>query len=106
MKEKFIVILTTASSAAEARRISGALLKSRAAACVNIIPKITSRYWWKGKIETGKELLLVIKTRQSLYRKVEKIILENHSYKTPEVITISIERGSADYLRWILDETS
>jgi len=95
------VVFVTASSQKEARKIARAILKGKLAACVNILPKISSIYWWKGEIETASESLLIFKTILSrtaaLIRKVRAI----HSYDIPEVITFPIQEGNPDYLRWI-----
>ena len=95
------VVFVTASSVKEARRISLALLKHKLAACVNVVAGVHSRYWWKGRIESAREALLVIKTQRSklpgLIHKVKKI----HSYTVPEVIALPILQGNPDYLLWI-----
>ena len=101
----FIVILSTCGSKTEAETIASRLVSDSAAACVNIIENITSVYQWQGKIETGTECLMVIKTREALAKQVEAIIQELSSYDCPEVVALPIERGSEDYLNWIADVT-
>jgi periplasmic divalent cation tolerance protein len=101
MPEKNIVILSTTSSAEEAGKIAEALLEARKAACVNIVPKIISRYWWQGKIEHEEESLLIIKTKASVLDEVAALIKRNHSYETPEVVAIPITGGSANFLEWL-----
>ena len=103
---KFIVVLVTATSKMEAGKIAKALLKKRLAACVNIIPGLTSFFHWKGKIEKANELLLVIKTKKTLFRKLEKEVLANHSYTVPEVIALPISEGSKNYIGWLESELS
>jgi len=96
-----ILVLSTAGSEAEADKIARALVERRLAACVNILPKISSVYWWQGKIEKSEEWLLVIKTKQEFFAVVRDTIKELHSYELPECISIQMDDGSADYLRWI-----
>ncbi len=95
------LILTTAPSQAEARKIARALVEKKLAACVNIIPKIESIYRWQGKVETAKEWLLVIKTTKARVGAVEKAIKELHLYELPECIVVAIEGGSKEYLQWL-----
>ena len=103
---QFVVVLVTATSITEAEKISKALLKKNVAACVNIIPGLTSFFSWKGKLQKATELLLVIKTRKDLFKKLEKEIKANHSYSVPEIISLPILEGSKDYLDWLKLETT
>ena len=103
--EDFIVILVTASSEEEAKKIAQSLVEKRLAACVNIIKDVQSVFRWKGKISDEKELLLIIKTRKKLYKNVEEEVKRLHSYEVPEVIALPIISGSKDYLYWIDSET-
>ena len=77
-----VLVLTTAGSEAEARKIANQLVERRLAACVNIIPRIQSVYRWEGKVETAEEFLLIIKTTKA--RSTEEAIRELHSYELPE----------------------
>ncbi len=77
------------------------LVEEQLAACVNILPGLTSVYPWEGKIETGSEALLLIKTERVLYQRLETELRERHPYELPELIVIDIERGLPDYLNWI-----
>jgi len=95
------LVLTTASSQEEARKLANALLERRVAACVNILPKIDSIYRWKDKVEVTQEFLLLIKTTQSAMEKLRDAIQELHSYEIPECIVLPIEDGSETYLKWI-----
>ena len=101
MSEKRIV-LTTAGSVDEARRIAEALVDRKLAACVNILPKIVSIYRWQGKVEEAEEWMLLIKT-SAAFERVRDAILEIHSYELPECVSIAIEDGSAEYLKWLVD---
>jgi periplasmic divalent cation tolerance protein len=95
------IVLTTASSTEEARRIANALVERRLAACVNIITKIHSIFRWKDKIEESEEYLLVVKTTQAAYPAVRDAIKELHSYELPECVALAVEDGSQAYLKWI-----
>jgi periplasmic divalent cation tolerance protein len=103
LMSSFVVVFVTTPSPAESRKISDSLLKGRLAACVNILPGIASRYWWKGKIGTGREELLIVKTARrklpALIRRVKAL----HSYKVPEIVSLPISAGNPDYLQWIND---
>ncbi|SRR6266849_761533 len=95
------LVLTTAGSEEEARKIACALVERRLVACVNIVPQVESIYRWEGKVEKAQEWLLVIKTTGAAFDRVRDVIKELHSYEVPECICISIENGSPDYLKWI-----
>jgi periplasmic divalent cation tolerance protein len=96
-----IVVLTTAGSTEEARRIADALVERRQAACVNIIKGVQSIYRWKGKTEESEEWMLFIKTMAAAFDDVCKTIRELHSYELPECISVPITKGSPEYLKWI-----
>lgn len=95
------IVLSTAGSAEEARKIAGQLVERRLAACVNIVPQIESLYRWQGKVESAQEWLLLIKTTAEKFPAVREAIRELHSYELPECILLSVEDGGAEYLRWI-----
>ncbi|HOV21837.1 MAG TPA: divalent-cation tolerance protein CutA [bacterium] len=103
-KNNFIQIITTFERKKDAKLLANILLKKRVAVCIQIIENIESYYWWEGKIEKGKEILLFIKTKEEMYKKIEKIIKENHPYKIPEIISFKIHKGSKEYLKWIKEE--
>lgn len=98
-----VVVLVTGPSADEAERIGRALVEERLAACANLIPSISSAYWWKGKIEKASEALLILKTRQDLVERLVTRVRALHSYTVPEVIALPILGGNPDYLQWIDD---
>ena len=95
------VVLTTASSVDEAKKIANALVEGRLAACVNIVPKIESVYRWVGKVEEAQECLLIIKTTAALIPTLRDSIQQVHSYELPEFLVIAVEDGSEEYLKWI-----
>jgi len=102
---KGAVILITAGSKVEARKIAGALLAKRLAACITIVPAVESVYTWKGKTEAAKETLLIVKTKRKLFTRVEKTVKGLHSYECPEIIALPITAGSKSYLKWIGEAT-
>jgi periplasmic divalent cation tolerance protein len=95
------IVLSTARSADEGRKIAHHLIERRLAACVNIVPKIESIYYWQEKVESSEEYLLLIKTTAEKFSAVRDAIRELHSYELPECIAIRIEDGSAEYLEWV-----
>lgn len=98
-----MIIFITASSAEEGEKISKSLLEEKLVACVNILPQVNSSYWWQGKIETSKEVMLIAKTSDSLVNNVIERVKQIHSYDVPEIIAVSITGGNKDYLKWISD---
>jgi periplasmic divalent cation tolerance protein len=96
-----LVALSTVGTAEDARRIARALVERRLAACVNVVPGLTSVYSWKGAVESGDELLLVIKTRRTLFEALRAALLELHPYEVPELIALPVEAGDARYLDWL-----
>lgn len=100
----FIVVFITTKDAEEAEKISQALVKRRRAACVNIIPEVSSRFWWQDKLETARESLLIVKTRDSLLPDIIRAVKKMHSYSVPEIIALPIVGGNPDYLDWIDSE--
>lgn len=101
----YIVVLVTASSKEEANKIAQGLLEEKLAACVNILTGLESRFWWQGKIDSATEVLLVIKTRKTLFNKLAKKVKGLHSYTVPEIIALPIINGNKAYLDWINDCT-
>ena len=99
-----IVIFVTTSSEPEAHKIAELLLSRRKAACVNIVPRIASSFWWQGKLDSAQESLLIIKTKASLLPEIVALVKTEHSYKVPEIIALPIIGGNVDYLKWIDDE--
>jgi len=101
-----IVVFITAGTDEEAKGIADKLLDQKKAACVNIIPKIDSHFWWQGKKEKSREVLLIVKSRGSLLDDIIRLVKEAHSYEVPEIIAIPIVGGNQDYLNWIKETTA
>jgi periplasmic divalent cation tolerance protein len=98
------LVLVTCASAAEARRIARAVVEARLAACVSILPgAIMSIYRWKGKVESTRERLLLIKTSRKRLAKLQATVERLHSYEVPEFIALPIIAGSRAYLGWLDD---
>ena len=98
-----VVIMVTASSRRECRKIARRLVGEKLAACVNISQSIQSVYRWEGKIESSKEFLMFIKTNRELFPQIKAEIDLIHSYHTPEIICLPIIDGSPNYLQWVSD---
>ncbi len=96
-----IVVFVTAKDRAEAKKISDQLLEKKLIACANIVEGVESVFWWQGKIDQAKETLIILKSKQSLFKKIVKTVKANHSYDVPEVIALPIVDGNPDYLKWI-----
>lgn len=97
----YSIIFITASNKKEAKKIAQALVGRRLCACVNIIDEIESLFWWKGKIDSAKETLLIIKSRKDKLSKIMALVRSLHSYSVPEIIALPIIGGYGPYLRWI-----
>lgn len=102
---KKLMVYTTTPSEATASEIARALVKDRLAACVQVLPAVTSFYRWKGKLQECGECLMLIKTRPELLTKLAKKIEAMHPYDMPEVVAVGIVGGSKKYLKWIEEET-
>ena len=99
-----VVIFITTGTEAEAHKIAELLLGQKKAACVNIVPRVESSFWWQGKLDSAWESLLIIKTKASLLTEIIELVKSVHSYEVPEIIAFPIIGGSEDYLKWIDDE--
>jgi periplasmic divalent cation tolerance protein len=100
------IVLTTAGSQEEARKLAHALVERRLAACVNIVSQVESVYRWQGKVESAQEWLLLIKTQVSAFDQVRQTIQELHSYELPECVLLEIADGSPAYLDWIAENVN
>ncbi|MFC3677180.1 divalent-cation tolerance protein CutA [Ferrovibrio xuzhouensis] len=104
--DRIVLLYCTAASVAEAEKIAEAVVGQRLAACANIIPGMTSLYWWQGKLERGEEAVLILKTRASLAEAATAAVKAAHSYSVPCVLPLDTAGGNADYLAWLLAETT
>lgn len=102
---RHVIVYSTAPSADVASKVASALVNARLAACVSTVPGVTSTYWWEGKVETGQEHLLMIKTRAELVEELTKKVTEIHPFDTPEVVALPIVGGLGKYLEWIDQST-
>ena len=106
MPDPALLVLTNVPDQALATALARLLVDERLAACVNIGAPVESIYHWRGRIETGREVPVVIKTRSALYSNVEEAIRKIHPYDTPEIIAIPVTGGDARYLDWLAIETA
>ena len=101
---KPILVYIPTETEEEAKKIGEHLVKNRFASCANIIPKIHSFYWWEGKVQSGDEAVLMVKTFDTNYEKLEKEVRKLHSYSVPAIIAIPAEKINEDYLQWSKNE--
>ena len=99
----YTVIFITVSNKKEAKSIAEALIGKKLAACVNIVDKVESLFWWEGKVDSAKETLLIVKSKAGNLNKIIACVKPLHSYKVPEIISLPIKSGYIPYLRWIND---
>ena len=101
----YIIVFVTVSDRETGKKIAQVLLERRLCACVNIVKGIESFFWWQDKINREIEDLLVIKTREVLFDKLRAAVIENHSYDTPEIISVPIQQISQKYADWLDSQT-
>jgi periplasmic divalent cation tolerance protein len=99
-RSPLLIVLVTVPNAKVARELAQAALRQRLIACANLLPGIESHFWWKGKIEKGSEVLLLLKTTKARVKALEKLILEKHPYDTPEFVVVETGFTTERYLRW------
>ena len=99
-------VFVTLGKAQDASVMGRKLVEEKLVACVNIIPRIRSIYWWKGEVCDDEEVLMIMKTRSSLIPSLKDRIRELHSYEVPEIISFKIDQGLQDYLDWVVESTS
>ena len=98
---RFELVLVTAPNLKIARKLARAALTARLTACANLVPGIESHYWWKKRIEHAGEVLLILKTTTYRLAALEKLIVSQHPYDTPEFIVLRVDDGNKRYLNWI-----
>lgn len=101
-----MIVITTVANEDEGKALARKLVEEKLAACVQVLPQMTSIYRWKGKVEADKEFLLLIKTLPEQYDRLEAFISENHSYETPEIVAVEAARVSEAYGKWLSDSLS
>lgn len=99
-----VIVYITASNIEEAKDLVEVIVKERLAACANVVERVESVYWWKGKLERDNESLIILKTREDKLDELIKRVRQLHSYENPEIVAVPILKGSAEYLKWIDDE--
>jgi len=104
LSTNYLMIWVTAPDWRTARRLAAAALDARLAACVSLVPGLESHYWWQGRREKAKEILLAFKTRRSRAQDLERLVLSLHPYDTPEFLALPLHGGSQKYLQWIETE--
>ena len=101
-----IVVLCTGPDNTSARQLAQTLLSEKLAACVNLIPQVTSLYYWQGKMEESQEVQLVIKTRRTMFGVLQERLLSLHPYEVPEILALPILCGNPAYLQWVQEQTT
>jgi periplasmic divalent cation tolerance protein len=103
--ERAVFVYTVYPSIVEAECAGRELVEARLCACVNILPGMVSLYWWQGAIERGEEVVMIIKTRAARAEAVRAAVKRTHSYTTPAILVLPIERVDPDYNAWLMAET-
>lgn len=101
--QQFRILFCTTGSIEEATRIAESVVGNHLAACVNIVPAIRSIYWWNNEVSQDNEVLMIIKTEKNRIPELEKSIRDLHSYEVPELISLPLESGLSEYLKWLQD---
>lgn len=104
--EQVLIAMTNVPDAATARTMARAIVETRLAACVNILPGVESVYHWQGAVEEAGEVTLLIKTTHRHYPQLQQAILAAHPYDLPEVVAWPLTEGHPAYLHWVAAETA
>lgn len=102
-KDVLVVLVTCPPDKAPA--IAGALVEERVAACVNVVPGLSSVYRWKGAVHNDAEALLLVKTTRDRFEALKQAVLRHHPYELPEIIALPVELGHAPYLDWVIESS-
>lgn len=100
-KNDHALVVVTAPDLGTARGIARTVLEARLAACVNLVPRVESHYWWEDRIESSAEVMLFIKTTRPRLEALEECVVTHHPYDTPEFVVLPLDQGSKKYLAWI-----
>lgn len=106
MSTRTLLVLTTCANTAEADELAAALVEERLAACVNRVDGIVSTYRWDARVQRDREILLLIKTNEARFDELQSAIVRRSSYDVPEIVAVTVDRGSAAYLGWLADAVS
>lgn len=98
-----LIVLTTVASRDEGEKLARLIVEEKLAACVQILPQMTSVYFWEGKVQSESEHLLLAKTLEENFDDLSEFIKKNHSYDVPEIVAIEAEKVSNDYRKWMAD---
>jgi periplasmic divalent cation tolerance protein len=98
---KTILVMVTTPNKRASEKISRLLLEKKLAACVNRVPGLASRYWWKGRLETAREELLLIKTLRCRWNPLVKVVRKAHPYRVCEILALPVAAGNPPYLKWL-----
>ncbi len=101
MTNNFIQVQTAIYDESKALEIAESLVKGKLAGCVQVLGPTKSFYLWKGELISDNEFLLLIKTKEKLYKRVEEVIKKMHTYDVPEILSFEIKKGSKSYLEWM-----
>jgi periplasmic divalent cation tolerance protein len=102
---EYLLVISTVPSKEEASRIARKIVEERLAACGTVSSAVRSFYWWQERVSDDQEFMLFLKTKASLFPKLEERIKSLHSYEVPEIIALPIYAGSEEYLNWIVSNT-
>ena len=102
----FVFIYVTCPTLTIAKKIANQLVEDRRVACANILPEMQSIYRWEGRLHLDREVVLILKTRKSLFGAVERAIKKMHPYKVPCIVALPLVRGERGYLKWLKAETT
>ena len=106
MATRHVVVFVTCPNLRRANVLAKGVIAARLAACVNIVPGISSVFWWKGRVDQANEVLLLMKTTRRLLPSLTRLVLRLHPYDLPEVIALPIAAGHPPYLAWISDSVA
>lgn len=105
LENNCVVAWVTVPDCATADKVAEKVLNAHLVACVNILPAVQSRYWWKGSLQNDTELLLICKLSADCFEAFRQAVVAEHPYEVPEVIALPIQSGHEPYLKWICSET-
>jgi periplasmic divalent cation tolerance protein len=100
------IVFVAVPSLEQARSLAKLILEQHLAACVNLVPGVESHYWWKDKLETAGEVLLVIKSSAEQFEQLLEMVSLHHSYECPEVVAVTPEEMAPTYRRWWMESLS